>query len=376
MLKRLFSFILVFLLSNAAFGQEKFAGHLNVGYLTPLMDLSDNNLDRLKPNLAVDLGLSYQIYPLLRLRGNLAAGIMNADNGTSFFETNILEPSASLDLDVLQLFKAKSQLKLYGTAGVGMLFYSGRVFNISSNALESQSPPPSDQKGLSPTGIGIGGFSLEYPLNDRLSLAGGYTLRIPLLNDWLDGTEQGQGDDYYGMATLGLVFKMGHSIPKGSVAVEESKYEALNQKVQSLQKKNSQLQDQQENLAQLEMAAQEKDLKIAQLKAQNDSLELALNSVDVVKERSTTTDNTTGSSLREDYGEPAYRIIVMSMPSEALAQKWIDRAKIESDEMFIAYNEKVNTYRVVYKSFATYEAAKKELQGVKMAVPDAWIIKF
>lgn len=363
------------IICSSSVAQEKFQGHLNVGYITPFTDFAETNFDQFKPNLAVDLGLSYRFSDLLRLRGNLLIGSMNATNGSTFHETTMLEPSASVDLDLMNLFNADSKLRLYGSAGLGFLLYNAKLFSNTNGDLLTQSPSFSSQKGYSPNGIGMASGILEYPLTEKLNLSASYGLRVTLFNDVIDGFENGSSNDYYGVGTIGLNFKLGHSTPPGQVAVDEDKYNGLNDKVNDLTKKNKELKDQQQSLAQLEMSNQEKDLKIAQLQSHVDSLESTLSNVDVVKQPRGE-DGKPAAKLKTEYGEPAFRIIVMSMPSEKLAQEWIERGKLESDEMFIAYSEKVDSYRVIYKSFETYQAAKKELQNVKMAVPDAWILKF
>lgn len=363
-------------LCTTTMAQEKFQGHLNVGYVTPFTDLAETDFDQFTPNLAVDLGLSYRLSELLRLRGNLLIGSMNATNGSNFFETSLVEPSASLDLDITNLFNAKGDFKFYGSGGLGFLLYNAKLFNNTTGALVNESPPFNSQQGYSPNGIGTASGILEFPLGEKLNLSASYGLRVTLFNDVVDAFSSGSSNDFYGVGAVGLTFKLGHSVPEGQIAVEEDKYNGLNDKVNTLSQKNKELKDQQQNLAQLEMSNQEKDLKIAQLQSHVDSLESNLSNVDVVKQPTDSAGKETVPGVKTEFGEPAFRIVVMSMPSEKLAQEWIERGKLESDEMFIAYSEKVDGYRVVYRSFKTYEAAKKELQNVKMAVPDAWIIKF
>ena len=59
-----------------------------------------------------------------------------------------------------------------------------------------------------------------------------------------------------------------------------------------------------------------------------------------------------------------------------MAQRWIDRSTLDKSEMVIAYIPDLNTHRVIYRSYDTFESARKEQQRIKIMIEDAWIIRF
>lgn len=375
MKKQLITSLLAIFTTLTCYAQDKVTGHLNLGYVTPFTDLTAIDYAQYRPNLVVDGGISYEAWDVFRVRGNLMAGIINADNGTSYFESTIIEPSANVDLDVFKWFNWDSKVRLYASAGLGMLFYSSKRFNLATGALENQSPPQGDDGGYSPNGVGMGGGNIEIPITPKIGLTAGYNLRMPLGNDVIDASAQGAGNDFYGVGALGLTFDLKHVVPEGKTEVDAEKYQNLQSKVGELEDKNEKLMSDQEKVARLEMSNQEKDLKIAQLESRLDSLKNRTADMKVVKKSSSTDDSEEGSDYTS-LGKPAYRLVVASLPSKEAAKNWIERGSLKSEEMKIAYIEKLDTYRVVYKSFETIAAAKKELQDVKMAIEDAWIAKF
>jgi len=49
---------------------------------------------------------------------------------------------------------------------------------------------------------------------------------------------------------------------------------------------------------------------------------------------------------------------------------------LDRDEMMIAYIERLDTYRVIYKSSDSMAAAKKHRDEARKYYSDAWIAKF
>ena len=119
---------------------------------------------------------------------------------------------------------------------------------------------------------------------------------------------------------------------------------------------------------------------INNLKTELDSARaLVATNYDTISGRSFDSPSTTPPTeavAAEILSRPAYRIIVISLPTREMAQRWIDKSNLDKSEMVIAYIPDLNTHRVVYKSFNTFPAARKEQQRLKRSISDAWIIKF
>lgn len=80
---------------------------------------------------------------------------------------------------------------------------------------------------------------------------------------------------------------------------------------------------------------------------------------------------------KDDYqasGVKQWRVVVSSMPSRELADKFISRHKIPGAN--VAYVDKLNTYRVVYASFPELSDAQVEFGMIKSDFPDAWLVYF
>ena len=139
-----------------------------------------------------------------------------------------------------------------------------------------------------------------------------------------------------------------------------------------------------EKVARLEMSNQEKDMQLEMMRSELDSIKA--NPVVVTKEvkpgkgermvvREAGSDQAAGTG-NADLGPVRYRVVVVSSPSQAGAQRFIDRCKLDKSEMMIAYIEKLDTYRVIYKSSESLDSAKKAAQEARQYYSDAWIAKF
>ena len=69
-----------------------------------------------------------------------------------------------------------------------------------------------------------------------------------------------------------------------------------------------------------------------------------------------------------------WRVVVSSMPSRELADKFIDRHNIEHAD--VLYVDRLDTYRVVYASFAELSDAQTEFSIIRSDYPDAWLVYF
>ncbi len=69
-----------------------------------------------------------------------------------------------------------------------------------------------------------------------------------------------------------------------------------------------------------------------------------------------------------------WRVVVSSMPSQQLAQRFISRHAIEDAD--VLYVERLNTYRVVQASFPELSDAQVEFGLIKSDFPEAWLVYF
>jgi hypothetical protein len=85
---------------------------------------------------------------------------------------------------------------------------------------------------------------------------------------------------------------------------------------------------------------------------------------------------TTSRQASTDLGAAMFRVVIVSSPTETSAQKFINRTKLNKDGMEIAYIERLDTYRVIYKSSSTLAEAKSFRKEARKYYSDAWIAKF
>ena len=87
----------------------------------------------------------------------------------------------------------------------------------------------------------------------------------------------------------------------------------------------------------------------------------------------TETDQPTTSGS-EVSNQKMWRIVVSSMPSQEMANKFIGRYQISGAR--ILYVDRLNTYRVVQASFQELSDAQVEFNLIKSDFPDAWLVYF
>lgn len=360
----LFAFGLFSLNTNA---QSKISVHLNTGLHVPLNDFSDNTFQGVRPNTFVNGGLGYVLADNLRLRGDLGFGLLNGDNNVNFYETTILETAIFAEYNVLPYIVLSKKFEFYINAGTGLVSYQSKLFDIvTRNRIDESPNPGSASYSINP--MLSGGFNAVYSITPNLAVNLGYTQKLTLFNDYLDAFQSGGSNDYFGSLNVGMIATFKKVKDKTKVEINKKKYNSLISTIDSLDgaaKKGNP-----EKMAKLEMESQEKDLKIRSLEMKIDSME--------------TTVVTVGSENRNPKAAPdaaailatsQYRIIVASMPSRERATRWINKSSLDKSEMVVLYVDDIDTYRIIYKSYSSYAAAKKDLPNVKSVIADAWIIK-
>lgn len=73
-------------------------------------------------------------------------------------------------------------------------------------------------------------------------------------------------------------------------------------------------------------------------------------------------------------GSKQWRLVLSSMPSRERAERF--REKISEPGSEIIYVDRLNTYRVVYRSFDDLREAQREYEQLSAQHPDAWLVYF
>lgn len=380
-MKRIFTLLSALLLCGGLQAQEKLSANVGLGLGVPYVELDQTEYFGYKPNLAVTGGLGYQIGKYLRVRGDILYGYLNGNDSLTYFQSNIGEANLAVEVNLLRFLDDKTNFKfnLVGGAGMGIL-HSNLYNRIGRTRIREI---PTNRKGTySLMWHTIGGANIGIPLSPKLDLNMGYHHRFTQDQDWIDATDSPELDSY-GMVKLGLTFHLKHVTPKGKVEVDEKRFQNLRQTTDSLKSEVAVQDDMKEKVARLEMNVQEKDLMISDLQSKVDSLQQLKDKREVasVDEMPAGDPSRRGATPSEEQrqaslGKEQYRIVVASLPTRSMAERYIANSNLDKSEMITVYVEKVDSYRVIYKSRPTYPAAKKELQSVKRKVQDAWIAKF
>lgn len=347
--------------------QSKISAHLNTGLHVPLNDFTDNTFQGVRPNTFVSGGLGYVLADKFRLRGDLSMGILNGDNNVNFYETTLIETALFAEYDILPYIVLSKKFEFYINAGTGLVAYQTKLFDIATRDRITESPVPgSSSYSLNP--LLSGGFNAVYALYPNLAINLGYTQKLTLFNDYMDGFQSGSGNDYYGTLNVGLIATFKKIRDKSKVEIDKKKYNNLISTIDSLD--GAAKRGNPEKMARMEMESQEKDLKIRSLEMKIDSMETRVVSVQSENPKSDASPDAAAILATSQY-----RIIVGSMPSRERATRWINKSNLDQSEMVVLYVDDIDTYRIIYKSYNTYAAAKKDLPSVKAVVADAWIIK-
>jgi predicted RNase H-like nuclease (RuvC/YqgF family) len=200
-----------------------------------------------------------------------------------------------------------------------------------------------------------------------------------LFQPWVDAFNSGT-NDMYGIVTAGLTYYLKSDRDKKKIEVDPNKYDALKLKADSAATIGNKLNRQSEKVATLEMSNQEKDMQIELLNQSVDSLKTmprtAVANYSSGNNQMGVPQRTTSRQASTDLGATMWRVVIVSSPSEAGAQKFIDRSRLNKDYMQIAYIEKLDTYRVIYKSASTLAEAKDYRTEAREYYSDAWVAKF
>ncbi len=355
------------------YAQDKFSGHIYGAYFLPQNDFTKSDYVGYKRNLGLGIGIGRQVGNAFRLRLDAATGIMNGNNNVNYYETTLYEGQLGVDINILKLInKNYDGIKLNAQTGVGMMMYYARLYDRVSGAKVVESPVR-DVRSFSPNAIFTYGLNIGVPITDKLDFNFGVTNRVVDNVDWMDGQKSGDHSDKYGMIQVGLVYYLKNDRTPGTTEVDTNRYKYLVAAHDTLKVVKVREEQVEQELATAVIDNQEKASRIIVLERRIDSIQSGLiANVDT----SIVVPPAAGADADALLATQMYRVVVCSMPSKQLAQRWIDKTNLDKSEMIIAYIPELDTYRVVYKSFATYPAARKELLKIKSEVRDAWVVQF
>jgi len=367
MKQRYLLLFLLFMVQTRVWAQS-FNDHIYVNvsglYLLPFTDLYESNFDQNRLDLGLEMGLGYRFTEVLALRGGYMVGNMDGDIGNKYSETQLNELSLNADIDLFHLFNSNSRWRGMAEVGVGWLWFNSRRYFVAEDPYFLQSYVPNDGRHSQNATLRAGG-SLYIPLNERIELLLGAGIRLPLGADYLDAMAAQDDDDMYGAIQLGLSFTLGRTVHPDESVVKTNDYNVLKEDKSALEQEIARV------TAEKDKELADQKARLATTQRQLDSARTALNKreVEIEELKAAKVVTATDSGKR-------WRVVVGSFPTQAMAQRFIDRVNLEKEEMVILFVDDLDTYRVVYKSFDSMNAALKARQKARSVVSDAWVIEF
>ncbi|GCD76712.1 hypothetical protein JCM31826_01940 [Thermaurantimonas aggregans] len=361
--------------------QGHFVVNTSLGVMKLISPLDSWSYSRYKINASLIPEVGYQFNDKFYAGAMLYVGILNGANANRYFESTYFAPSLVGRFNFLPYISNSSKMRLEVEGGLEVLSYYTTLYNRITNAKILQ--VPSNRGSLSFAPGGFGGLRVTIPLNNYLGLSGGYRFHL-VNNPWIDGVKSNP-DEFLSFLhdfNVGFRLSLENMLKKNEVRVDRKKYQNLNAQLNDLQ------QNQQRLTASNEAKLKEKDNRILALTKENDSLRAYIASLNIEEEddsKSGQIVTTSGGKVRGDKKQidpmeavknKAFRIIVGSFPTQLMAQTYMEKSPLNNPDMFVVYVEDLKTYRVVYKSYPTRDAAMKDLGKVRESVKSAWIIYF
>jgi hypothetical protein len=317
-----------------------------------------------RTNLAFSAGVSYYMGDAWRFTAQWTQGNFAGGNGATFFESSYIEPSAIAAYDLMTFIDKKSSWLLELEAGLGWTAFYSTAYDQGASSVLARVP---SEGTYSNTASGIFGGKLGYRIHDKIDLRLGYSQRLMWGNDWFDGANSGEGNDQYGVITVGVAFRLKSDVKKGEMKVKEREYETL-------VSENRQLKDEVE-LAMVEHEAnlKAKDETIAQLQSRIDSME-SMPAVNTAKEAAALERE---EALDGGIMENKYHVVIGSFKSQNNAETYVnEQFATEKDKIKIIYVQDMKMYRVIYNSYDSFYDAKRDIEKLKDRVKGLWIVRY
>ncbi|WP_125039465.1 SPOR domain-containing protein [Schleiferia thermophila] len=348
-----------------------------ISFLQNSSPLDSREFARYKLNTALTPEIGYQFNDNFYAGAFLSVGILNGADITRYYETTFFSPGVNGRFNFMPLISNRTKVRLEADAGLQVLSFYGTLYNRNSNARLSQVPANRNTLSFGPGGYL--GARMAFPVSKSLGVTVGYRWHV-LNNPWIDLVKKTTDESFSFIHDVHVDLRLSlENMLKGNeVRVDRKKYQNLNTQLQDLQ------QNQQRLVASNEARLKEKDDQIVAMAREIDSLRAYIASM---PERETDSDMAPAvSSSTRSPGKQvdpmdavktkAFRIVVGSFPTQLMAQSYMEKSPLNNPDMFVVYVEDLKTYRVIYKSYPTREAAAKDLGKVRESVKTAWIIYF
>ncbi len=362
--------------------QENLSANLGIGLGLPLTDLNDNSYQGYRPNLALTTGIGYQLGTYFRLRGDLLAGQFNGNNEELFYQASIYEGTMALEFNLAELFNKETNFKFNVVGGLCYGLLSSSSYNRETRQRVVEIPNKGEASYSLYNAL-VGGVNMGIPFTPNFDLNVGYGHRQVIDQPWFDATQSGDQTDVYGMITVGFTYYLSRPKEEGKIEVDEARFRNLRKRVDSLEQQATRSKEDEEKIAALVKGNQEKEMQIELLKLELDSLkskidrdEADIKTADYSKKPNEKEEKQVTEVRADLLGKVMYRIVIVSLPTRAMAQSFIENTELDDSEMIIAYIENIDRFRVIYKSAETKAEARKYVLEARRRYKAAWIAKF
>lgn len=375
MRKLVFSLVVSVSVSTIASAQE---GNWAVApYLTQSSVFGDVDFDH--PTKAVSPGAGFQLqYGIVdHLDTYVDLGYHSANGGNEYFynESQFLMTSVGVQYDVLRAFSPDSKVGIDLDFSLGWNFIQANSYNPNTDQPINRIPA---QGAYSNAPTIRGGALISYPVSNQVDVFAGYKMYMQYDNDWADGINSGESNDFIGQISVGVRFAIDGRVPMAKVT--QGDYDDL------VAAKRQAEQDRDAAREELESARNRYDTQIEDM---YNVLSVMNNNIDSLNEKITVLRSNPNGASNEyqvqsrngqagtpDAGNAMWRIVIGSFPTSSLAREFADRHVVEGGNYEVVFIQDLNTYRVVYDSYPSLTAAKTDLTRVKHTISNAWIIKF
>jgi hypothetical protein len=351
--------------------QEKLTIQGQTGLALPYTDIRDFSYTGINHNITVGTGLGYYLDENnhTRLRLDLLSGKMAASNESVAWDNQFFEISTSYEYNILALIDKSSKLKLNLRAGVGMAIFTARAIDRRTRMNINEVPIGfNSQRAFEWGNFGLLGANFAFPISDRLAFNLGYNHRF-MFSQNLDAIPS-SSNDTYGVMTLGFTASLKSGRNPKKVEIEPEVLSDLRAKVDVYEKMANDRES--ERIAKIEMRNQELDAQILMLKQ-----ELAeMKQIEESSQEANQSPKLAASKPASVSQNEKFRVVIASLPTQALAERFVLNSGISNNQVEIFYVKEVNSFRVVIKSTNDRAEAVQTLNSVKSDFNDAWIARF
>ncbi|KAB2814104.1 SPOR domain-containing protein [Phaeocystidibacter luteus] len=377
MRKQIFALIMLMGLGTSVAWAQKgdWAVH---SYISTNLMFGDTDFDHPTKGLSPGVGfaLQYGLTDDLRLYTDASLASINGGGNEYYFEHQNLTGILGLQYDLLGAFTNEpSKFAVFIDGAIGWSYFQSIAYNTNTNEVIAKVPADG---AYSASPMGSLGGSISYAIANQVDVVLGYKTFMMIDNDWGDAQSGGAAEsDYFGQISIGVRYSInGHEpmakVPQGDYddlvaakkAAEQEAEEARQELETARRKYDTQIEDLYNILSVMNNNIDSLEQKITVLRSKPES-----NNEYVVESRG-------GQPVTPDATNTKWRIVIGSFPNAQMANEFAAQRVVEGGEYEVVFIADLNTYRVVYNSYGTLNAAKTDLERVKSVITNAWIIRF